>query len=87
LRLVQSLKGVATDPLERLDLMELIRDTVSVFSINARKAGIKVMVHSEVEDPTWVGYRGYLGQVLLNLLTNVDATPIRTGLVVVWTPR
>jgi signal transduction histidine kinase len=75
-RLVQSFKHVAagslTDPLEELNLVEVVQDAVSLFSLNARKARIEIDIRSEITDPRWIGYRGYLGQVLLNLLTNIE---------------
>ena len=53
-------------------LLEVIRETVQLFTLNARRAGIEVAVISELENSMWVGYRGYLGQVVLNPLTNVE---------------
>lgn len=84
-RLVQSFKQVAadtlTDPLERVSLLEVVQETVQLFTINAREAGMEVAVISELDDPMWVGYRGYLGQVVFNLLTNIEryAYPNGTG--------
>jgi signal transduction histidine kinase len=62
------------DVLEPLDLATLVADIVSLFSISARQAQLSVGVVNELAEggSVWVGYRGYLTQVVLNLLTNVQ---------------
>jgi signal transduction histidine kinase len=67
--------GEIADTLETLDLVDTLREIVGLYSIAARKAGLEVSIHNDVADgsaATWVGYRGCLSQVILNLLTNAE---------------
>jgi signal transduction histidine kinase len=63
------------DTKETLSLIEVVNEVVGLFTINARQAKLAIEIHSLLPDAasaTWVGYRGFLTQVLLNLLTNVE---------------
>src|SRR5262249_166494 len=62
------------DVLEQLDLPAVLADIVSLFSISARQAHLEVRLTSELtgESAQWVGYPGYLTQVVLTCLTNVE---------------
>jgi signal transduction histidine kinase len=79
-RLVEDFKTLSvsqvSDTLEQLDLLQVVREIVELFSINARKAGLRVVVVDRLTPAdartTWHGYRGRLSQVVLNLLTNVE---------------
>jgi signal transduction histidine kinase len=78
-RLIQNFKklsvGQVADEKETLDLVEVVEEVVQLFSISARQAKLAVQVTSDLPDRAarqWVGYRGLLTQVLLNLLTNVE---------------
>src|SRR5262249_2694962 len=66
-----------------LHLLEIINEVLNLFSINSRKANLKIVVINQLgaQDDNWLGYRGYLSQVLLNLLTNIEryAYPDGTG--------
>jgi signal transduction histidine kinase len=85
-RLVEEFKLLSvsqvSDRLEVLDLPAVVGEVVELFSISARRAGIRVAVLDELGgDAAWHGYRGRLSQILLNLLTNVEryAYPEGTG--------
>ncbi|MFN8371561.1 MAG: cyclic nucleotide-binding domain-containing protein [Anaerolineae bacterium] len=86
-QLVQSFKNVSVsqiaDTKERLDIAEVINETLSLFKINARKAKLDINFEDALGEHThiWHGYRGYLSRVLLNLLTNIEryAYPRDTG--------
>jgi signal transduction histidine kinase len=79
-RLVEQFKKLSSsqlsDTLETLDLGSAVVEVVELFSISARQARLNIVVHDRLgHDPAaraWVGYRGCLSQVLLNLLTNVQ---------------
>ena len=76
--LVQSFKNLSVsqivDTKETLCLPEVVDEILALFSIQARKANLQVeFTHSLPEQgQTWVGYRGHLSRILLNLLTNVE---------------
>jgi signal transduction histidine kinase len=78
-RLVEDFKRLSVsqvaDTRDSLDLVGVIKEVLELFSISARQAGLKIVVRNLVAEPgkrTWLGYRGRLSQVLLNLLTNVQ---------------
>ena len=50
-----------------------MNEILALFSIQAKKSKLELeFTHSLSEDQTWVGYRGHLSRILLNLLTNVE---------------
>jgi signal transduction histidine kinase len=60
---------------ETVSLVELVEDVVGLFKVSARQAKVVIEIHNSLPDraaATWVGYRGFATQVLLNLLTNVE---------------
>jgi signal transduction histidine kinase len=76
--LIQSFKNVSasesTDAREPMNLREALAETLDLFKINARKARLTVELDAALAEgeTTWVGYRGHLSRVVLNLLTNVE---------------
>lgn len=67
--------GHVLDTAETLSLVELVEDVVGLFKISARQAKLVIEIRNSLPDraaATWVGYRGFATQVLLNLLTNVE---------------
>ena len=85
--LIQDFKRVSvgqlTDVEEQMNLSEAVAEIVRLFEVSARQARLEIVVEDRLPatSQTWVGYRGYLSQVLLNLLTNVEryAYPPGTG--------
>ena len=76
-RLIASFKQLSAshsvDPRETLSLAALVEDVLGLFAINARRSRLDVRVMNGLPDgATWIGYRGILTQILLNLLTNVE---------------
>lgn len=77
-KLIQSFKKLstrqATESKETVNLPELIDEILSLFSPNARKAKLKIEMQSEIPrgKEYWVGYPGFLTQVLMNLLSNIQ---------------
>jgi signal transduction histidine kinase len=78
-KLVQDFKqlsvGQIRDTKETLDLVAVVNEVVGLFKINARQANLTIEVHNDLPDVAaraWVGYRGFLSQVLLNLMTNIE---------------
>jgi signal transduction histidine kinase len=76
-KLIQDFKKISVyqlvDTPQTEELAALVESTVALFRINARLAKLNI----EIEDrllpkQEWLGYPGYLTQVLLNLLTNVE---------------
>ncbi|MEP7355862.1 MAG: HAMP domain-containing sensor histidine kinase [Anaerolineales bacterium] len=77
-KLVQDFKKVSVSQLsdvkEALDLPEAIEDTLRLAQLTLKQRQIAVSFVNGLPAgaDTWVGYRGYLAQILLNLLTNVE---------------
>jgi len=78
-KLIQDFKklsvGQISDTIEPLDLATVIDEVISLFKISARQAKLSIEVRNSLSEPTeraWLGYRGYLTQVLLNLLSNIE---------------
>ena len=77
-RLVQDFKKLSVSQLsdvrEPLDLPEAVQDTLNVARVGFKRSQISVTFTNRLpaDSRTWVGYRGYLSQILLNLLTNVE---------------
>ena len=76
-RLITSFKQLSAshcvDPRESLSLVALAEDVVGLFAINARHARLDIRVANGLQEGArWIGYRGILTQILLNLLTNAE---------------
>lgn len=72
-----------TDVREVLSLVSVVEDAIALFALSARQAKLEIRVSNTLPDAaqTWIGYRGFLTQVVLNLLTNIEryAYPEATG--------
>ena len=66
--------GQISDTKESLDLVAVVDEVVGLFKINAREAKLVIEARTRLAptERAWLGYRGYLTQVLLNLLTNIE---------------
>jgi signal transduction histidine kinase len=66
--------GQLTDVKEEMNLPAAVAEIVDLFKISARQARLEIMIDNALKEAaqTWLGYYGYLSQVLLNLLTNVE---------------
>ncbi len=77
-RLVQDFKKVSvsqlTDNKELFDLSEAVEETVSLILVNLKRNQIKVTFDNKLssEQRNWVGDRGVISQILINLLMNVE---------------
>jgi len=77
-RLVQDFKKISVSQLrdekELLDISEAIEETIGLVFVSLKRSQIQVKFHNKLasEQKKWVGYRGFLSQVVINLLTNVE---------------
>jgi signal transduction histidine kinase len=77
-KLVEDFKKVSvgqlSDVKEAFDLPEAIQDTLHLAQLGFKRRQITVSFINALPAgaATWVGYRGYLAQILLNLLMNVE---------------
>jgi signal transduction histidine kinase len=86
-KLVQDFKKISVSQLsdvkEPLNLLGVVNDTLELAKINFKHSGLIVEIDNQIpiEHQTWIGYRGYLTQIVLNLLSNIEryAYPKGTG--------
>jgi signal transduction histidine kinase len=77
-KLVSDFKKVSVSQLsdhkEALNLPEAVRDTLNLAQLSLKRQQITARFDDQLppEARTWVGYGGYLSQILLNLLSNVE---------------
>ena len=79
-RLVEEFKTLSvsqvSDSRQEVDLVQVVAEIVELFTIGAHQSGLRIQVNDRLS-PTncntlWLGYRGRLSQVLLNLMSNVE---------------
>ncbi|MBF2054548.1 MAG: cyclic nucleotide-binding domain-containing protein [Candidatus Sericytochromatia bacterium] len=76
--LIQTFKSVSvnqiTDTLEEVVMAKLLQEIIDLFRIKARMAGIQINceIDPAIAEGKWHSYPGYLSQVLMNLLTNIE---------------
>ena len=76
--LVQDFKKVSvsqlTDVKEPMSISEAVREIFNLAKAHFRQSGLRIEIIDTVPvtEQTWVGYRGYLSQILLNFLTNIE---------------
>lgn len=85
-KLIQTFKSISvnqiTDTLEKVDLPNLIEEITDLFKIKARQAGIglRIAIDPALAHVQWLGYPGYLSQILLNLLSNIERYAYPNGI-------
>lgn len=77
-RLIRDFKKISVSQLkdekELFDISEAIEETVGLVFVTLKRKQVQVKFHNKLtsEQKKWTGYRGFLSQVLINLLTNVE---------------
>ncbi len=77
-KLVETFKKIAvgqiTEKKEKANLPSLVTDAVGLFRINARQAKLSINIDTSgiTGNPDWFGYPGYLTQVIMNFLQNIE---------------
>jgi signal transduction histidine kinase len=77
-RLVQDFKKISVSQLqderELFDIAEAVEETVGLVLVSLKRSQVRVKFHNKLasEQKKWVGYRGFLSQILINLLTNAE---------------
>ncbi|MCC6261785.1 MAG: cyclic nucleotide-binding domain-containing protein, partial [Anaerolineales bacterium] len=83
--LVQDFKKVSVSQLvaekEKLNIAEIVSEIVGLMSVSLRKNSISVKIVDKLkpEEKSWIGYRGFLSQVLINFLSNAERYAYPTG--------
>jgi signal transduction histidine kinase len=77
-KLVENFKkisvGQITENKEKANLPDLVADALDLFRINARQAKLSIDIDASgiTGNPEWLGYPGYLIQVIMNFLQNIE---------------
>lgn len=77
-QLVQDFKKVSISQLtaekETLEISEVVKETISLMSVSLKRNNISVILHDKLrpDQKKWVGYRGFLTQILINFLSNAE---------------
>ena len=85
-RLVQDFKKISVSQLkdekELFDISEAVQESVSLILVNLKRSQIGVNFTNRLafEQKSWVGYRGVLSQILINLLTNAERHAYPNGI-------
>ncbi|MBL8103495.1 MAG: cyclic nucleotide-binding domain-containing protein, partial [Anaerolineales bacterium] len=86
-KLVQGFKKISVSQLmdekELFDISEAVEENVNLMLVSLKRSqiGVNFVNRLAFEQKNWVGYRGVLSQILINLLTNAErhAYPNGTG--------
>jgi len=76
--LIQDFKKVSVSQItysrELLDISELIQEAINLIRVSLKGSKISVQFVDRLQGSqrNWIGYRRYLSQILINLLTNVE---------------
>jgi len=77
-KLIQSFKSISVsqimDTLESVNLTQLVQEVIDLYKIKARQAHLSLETEFEagIEYASWVGYPGYLSQILMNFFSNIE---------------
>jgi signal transduction histidine kinase len=76
--LMQGFKKISgsqlNDEKETFDISEAIEETIGLVFVSLKRSRVQIKFHNKLtpEQRKWIGYRGFLSQVVINLLTNVE---------------
>lgn len=76
--LIENFKKIAVDQIieyqETLNLPDLLKDAVDLFKISARQAKLDILldVSGIEQEREWHGYPGYMTQIIMNFLQNIE---------------
>jgi signal transduction histidine kinase len=85
--LVQDFKKVSVSQLvaekEKVNISDVVAETISLMTVSLKRNNITVKFTDKLkaDQKSWIGYRGFLSQVLINFLSNIEryAYPNNTG--------
>lgn len=77
-QLIQDFKQVSISQLkdekDEIDISEAMQETIGLICVSLKRSQIQVEFKDKLtsKQKKWMGYRGFLSQILINLLTNVE---------------
>jgi CheY-like chemotaxis protein len=85
-RLIENFKKIAVNQIiehqETVNLPVLLEDAIDLFKISARQAKLDIQldVSGIRQEPEWHGYSGYLTQIMMNFLQNIERYAYPSGI-------
>jgi signal transduction histidine kinase len=76
--LVQDFKKVSVSQLvaekEKVNISDVVAETISLMTVSLKRNNITVKFTDKLktDQKSWIGYRGFLSQVLINFLSNIE---------------
>lgn len=76
--LVQDFKKVSVSQLvaekEKLNISDVLAETISLMIVNLKRNNISIKVSDKLkpDEKSWIGYRGFFSQIMINFLSNVE---------------
>jgi signal transduction histidine kinase len=76
--LVRSFKKISVSQLkdekETFNIAEAIEETIGLVFVSLKRSRVQIKFHNKLahDQKKWLGYRGFLSQVVINLLTNAE---------------
>jgi len=77
-QLVRSFKKISVSQLkdekETFNIAEAIEETIGLVFVSLKRSRVQIKFHNKLahDQKKWLGYRGFLSQVVINLLTNAE---------------
>jgi PAS domain S-box-containing protein len=85
-RLIGNFKKIAVNQedayKETANMVTLLQDTIDQFNVSARQANIEIHLDTSCikKSPEWYGFPGYLSQILMNFLQNIERYAYPNGI-------
>jgi signal transduction histidine kinase len=76
--LVQDFKKVSVSQLvaekEKVNISDVVAETISLMTVSLKRNNISVKFNDKLksDQKSWIGYRGFLSQILINFLSNAE---------------
>jgi signal transduction histidine kinase len=76
--LVQDFKKVSVSQLvaekEKVNISDVVAETISLMTVSLKRNNISVKFNDRLkaDQKSWIGYRGFLSQILINFLSNAE---------------
>jgi signal transduction histidine kinase len=76
--LVQDFKKVSVSQLvaekEKLNISDVLAETISLMSVSLKRNNISIKVNDRLksDEKSWIGYRGFFSQIMINFLSNAE---------------
>jgi signal transduction histidine kinase len=77
-RLMQNFKKISSSQLrdekELFDIAEAIEETIGLVFVSLKHSRVQIKFHNQLalDQRKWMGYQGFISQVIINLLMNVE---------------